>query len=102
MELITSTPKERFEEVSAELSALCFEAGRMHFSLVLDEEAMDKKRLRLKNMQIDFDKLNDRHTKAFKEFQESQREAATPDGACSGVKRRSRPPFRKSAHSPPE
>lgn len=68
MELVTSTPKERFETASAELSAHCFEVGRLKYAIELDEEALEKKRLQLKNMRIDFDKLNKIHQRATEDY----------------------------------
>jgi len=70
------TPEQQeFEESSAEMSAHCFEAGRLFYDIQLDEDALEKKRLKLRNMRVDFDKLNKRFQKALGDWQGQQREA---------------------------
>ncbi len=68
MELVTKTPKERFEEASAAISKHCYEAGRLHYVIKLDEDATEKKRQELRNMAVDFEKLNKVFQKATDEF----------------------------------
>jgi len=68
MELIQETPKDRFEKASAAISKHCYETGRLHYSIALDEEALEKKKQELRNLKVDFDKLNKTFQKATDEF----------------------------------
>jgi len=68
MELVQQTPKERFEKASEAISKHCFEAGRLKYVIDLDEDAVETKRLALKNMRVDFDKLNKELQKATELF----------------------------------
>jgi len=73
MELVQETPKERFEKASAAVSKHCYEAGRLHYVISLDEEELEKKKLQLRNLKVDFDKLNKVFQKATEEFFASEK-----------------------------
>lgn len=75
MELVQETPKDRFERASAAVSKHCYEAGRLHYVIVLDEEALEKKKLELRNLKVDFDKLNKVFQKATDEFFAAEKKA---------------------------
>ena len=75
MKLVQETPKERFEKASAEVSKHCYEAGRLHYVIALDEEELEKKKLQLRNLKVDFDKLNKVFQKATDEFFAAEKKA---------------------------
>lgn len=81
MELVQETPKERFEKASAAMSKHCFEAGRLKYVIDMDEDAIESKRLQLRNMRVDFDKLNKELQKATELFFAAEKKAkeALPD-----------------------
>lgn len=74
MELV-QTPKERFEKASEAMSKHCFEAGRLKYVIDLDEEAIEGKRLAMKNLRVDFDKLNKELQKATELFFAAEKKA---------------------------
>jgi len=74
MELV-QTPKERFEKASEAISKHCFETGRLHYVIELDEEAIETKRFALRNLRVDFDKLNKELQKATEIFFAAEKDA---------------------------
>jgi hypothetical protein len=64
MEIVKDSVKERFEKASLAMSKHCHDAGRLGYAIQLRGEELEKQKLELRNMRVDFDKLNKEFTKA--------------------------------------
>ena len=58
------TKSELLKEANDELSQHCFERGRLHYEVEQDAEALEKKKLRAHNMDVDFKKVSKRYRDA--------------------------------------
>ena len=79
------TKKEKLEEANQELSQACFESGRMHYEIKLQENKLEDMRLKFHNMGVNFQKIHDRYKKALDEYQQEQRSAQS-NGATEEFK----------------
>jgi molecular chaperone GrpE (heat shock protein) len=71
--------KTALQETNEAISQHCFEAGRLYYEIQLDEAELERKKIRFKNMQIDFDKLRKAFLKAQMDLRATQ-PAAAVDG----------------------
>ena len=67
------TNKELLTEANTDLSQHCFERGRIHYEIEQDQEALEKKKLKAYNMDVDFKKVSEKYRKALAAQQEEAR-----------------------------
>lgn len=80
------TKQELLKEANDELSQHCFERGRIHYEIEQDGEALEKKKLRAHNMDVDFKKVSARYRKALEEARDEKAMQAAVAGIAVNEK----------------